>query len=90
MVPVIPPHKPKPSATAEIEAEILRAQARYAQLATEYESIDMAKRRALHELDMASLELKLAVERRIKADAQVEKARAGVLGIDYVPDLNES
>lgn len=50
----------------------------------EHEYIAQTTRRAIHELAMASLDLAAAQKRRINADAQLEKARAGVLGIDYV------
>lgn len=41
-----------------------------------------ATRRALHELELATIDLRAAENRRKVADSQVEKARAGVLGID--------
>lgn len=46
----------------------------------------MAKetRRALHELEITSRDLKLAEQRRSVAVAQLEKARAGLLGVEYV------
>jgi len=44
-----------------------------------------ASRRALHELDMAAIDLRAAEQRRKAADLQLEKARAGVLGVDAVP-----
>lgn len=53
-------------------------------LTQEHEPIAQATRRAFHELSMASLDLAAAQKRRINASAQLEKARAGVLGIDYV------
>jgi hypothetical protein len=41
-------------------------------------------RRALHELDMATIDLQAAEQRRRIADIQFEQARAGTLGIDAV------
>ena len=43
-----------------------------------------ATRRALHELDMAMLDLHAAEGRRKVAEGLTEKARAGTLGIDAV------
>jgi hypothetical protein len=43
-------------------------------------------RRALGELDMAALDLRMAEARRKIADTQLEKAKQGMLGIDFVPD----
>ncbi|OCH95489.1 hypothetical protein OBBRIDRAFT_720338 [Obba rivulosa] len=85
--PVIPPYKAKPS---EIEVEIARIQARHAPLLAEYEALSRATRRALFEVDVASIDLRLAESRRQIAEKQVEKARAGVLGIDYVAEVQES
>jgi hypothetical protein len=53
-----------------------------AHLASEYVLISRGTRRALHELDTATLDLRAAEGRRRVADSQLEKARAGVLGID--------
>ncbi|OBZ75726.1 hypothetical protein A0H81_04436 [Grifola frondosa] len=83
-LPAIPLYKPKPNASAEFEAEIARLRAHRAHITSEYATIAKATRRALHELDMASIDLKMAERRRAIADAQVEKARAGALGVDYV------
>lgn len=41
-----------------------------------------AARRAVHELDLAALDLHLAEERRKVSHAQLEKARVGALGVD--------
>lgn len=45
----------------------------------------MAKetRRAFHELELTTRDLKLAEQRRSIAAAQLEKARAGLLGVEY-------
>lgn len=39
----------------------------------------------MHEHDMAAIDLRAAEARRKIADSQMEKARAGVLGIDAIP-----
>ena len=51
-------------------------------LADEYEVSAREKRRAIHELELSTIELRAAETRRMVADAQLEKARQGVLGID--------
>lgn len=58
-------------------------------LAAEYAAHSKAVKRALHELEMASMELELAERRRAVADAQLEKARIGQLGIEYHPRPQE-
>jgi hypothetical protein len=65
--------------------QIARVQVHRAHLTSEYTHIAKATRRALHELEMASLDLRAAENRRKLADSHVEKARLGVLGIDYLP-----
>lgn len=45
-------------------------------------SLARAARRAVHELDLAQLDLNMAQERRKVAQAQLEKAKLGALGID--------
>ncbi|KAJ8454634.1 hypothetical protein ONZ51_g12917 [Trametes cubensis] len=81
---VIPTYQPKPSVTAEIEAEIARVHAHRMHLEAEYIQTAAAARRALHELDMSTLDLKMAEARRVIADRQLEKAQIGMLGIDYI------
>ncbi|KAI0336405.1 hypothetical protein GY45DRAFT_396009 [Cubamyces sp. BRFM 1775] len=82
--PVIPTYQPKPSVTAEIEAEIARVHAHRMHLETEYIQTAAAARRALHELEISTLDLKLAEARRGIADRQLEKAQIGMLGMDYI------
>lgn len=55
-------------------------------LSSEHKNIVKATRRALHELDVATLDLRAAEFRRKATSAQLEKAKAGVLGVDYVKD----
>jgi hypothetical protein len=53
-------------------------------LVSEYERNALDLRRALHELDMSTIDLKASENRRKLADEQLSKARMGVLGIDAV------
>ncbi|KAF5387038.1 hypothetical protein D9615_001659 [Tricholomella constricta] len=84
-MPQIPMKKLPPSLTPELDAELARLQAHRAHLASEYAQLEKGARRALHELDTATIDLRAAELRRRVADIQYEKARNGVLGIDYVP-----
>lgn len=65
--------------------QIARLRAHRVHLTLEHEPIAQDARRALHELEIASIDLTAAQNRREMAGAQLEKARAGVLGVDYVP-----
>jgi len=67
------------------EAELLRLRPHRMHLSTKYLDISKGARRALHELEMAMIDLRAAEQRRIVADEQLQKAREGTLGIDYVP-----
>ena len=49
----------------------------------EYGETLKAARKAMHEQEMTEIELAAAKMRREVADSQVEKARFGLLGIDY-------
>jgi hypothetical protein len=82
--PLIPVYQTKPSITPELDKEITRIQAHRAHLVSDYVQVAKATRRALHELDIATIDLRAAENRRKLADSQVEKARAGVLGINAV------
>lgn len=56
-----------------------------------HDQVSRTTRRALHELDMATIDLRMAETRRRIADAQVEKAKLGMLGIDRpTPDMAPS
>lgn len=54
-----------------------------ARAATEYAELSKATRRAVHELEIAGVDLNAARLRREVADAQMEKARMGLLGLHY-------
>ncbi|KII88709.1 hypothetical protein PLICRDRAFT_54536 [Plicaturopsis crispa FD-325 SS-3] len=81
-IPTLPPHKPRPNPIQEIEAELKRIEATRAHLAAERVRTLRATRRAQHELDLVSIDLRMAEGRRRVADQQVEQARIGQLGID--------
>ena len=51
------------------------------------ECVELSKntKRALHELDMATIDLRAAEARRKVADSHLERARVGMFGIDAVP-----
>ena len=63
-------------------AQIYRAQANRSHLAFDYLQRAKSLRRALHELDLATIDLRAAEIRRHIADVQLEKAKNGALGID--------
>lgn len=67
--------------------QIARLRAQRANLTSEYANVSKATRRALHELEMASFDLRTAEKRRKLADTHLDMARMGVLGIDYVPNI---
>lgn len=69
-----------PSITTELEA----ARVRRAQLDKARMDAAAAARRALHELDMAQTDLRFAEGRRRVAADQLEQAKSGVLGTDYI------
>ncbi|KAI1795996.1 hypothetical protein LXA43DRAFT_1090614 [Ganoderma leucocontextum] len=83
-VPVIPPYQPKPSITADIEADIARVRAHRTHIENEYIKIAKNTRKALNDLMIADIDLKNAESRRAVSSAQLEKARAGKLGIDFI------
>ncbi|KAI0079991.1 hypothetical protein K474DRAFT_1705240 [Panus rudis PR-1116 ss-1] len=72
------------------EQELANLKAQKLRLQTEYATLAKASKRALHELDLASIDLRLAEQRRMVADAQLDKARAGQLGIDYVRPITSA
>jgi len=84
-LPIIPSYEPKPSLTADLEQELTRLQAHRAHIASDCLQHEKGARRALHELDMATVDLRAAEGRRKIADMQLEKAKTGSLGIDGQP-----
>ncbi|TFK55197.1 hypothetical protein OE88DRAFT_1805579 [Heliocybe sulcata] len=62
---------------------------RLAFLQKEYVEKSRAAKRAVHEWELATIDLRLAEERRKVADSQLEKARAGQLGIEYVKEVKD-
>jgi hypothetical protein len=55
-----------------------------ARLSSDYLNIIRSTKRAHHEMDITAIDLRAAEMRRKVADGQMEKAKAGALGIDYV------
>lgn len=64
--------------------QLARLRSVHVGLAKSYGNIMTARSRAQHELAMSMIELDLAEKRRIIADSQLDRAREGALGIDYV------
>jgi hypothetical protein len=63
--------------------QIKELQSHRVRVVAEYAEISKAARRAVHELEMSNVDLNAARMRREIADAQMEKARIGLLGLDY-------
>ncbi|KNZ75344.1 hypothetical protein J132_03554 [Termitomyces sp. J132] len=82
-LPAIPVKQLPESPTEQLDKEIARLQLQRAHLTTDYTNLAKEVRRALHELDTTTIDLHAAELRRKVADAQHEKARCGLLGIDY-------
>ncbi|KAF8078115.1 hypothetical protein FPV67DRAFT_1464230 [Lyophyllum atratum] len=87
-LPHIPIPKLPPSLTPDFDAEIARLQVHRAHLASEYTQLAKGNRRALHELDLSTIDLRAAELRRKVADIQYQKARNGALGIDYAVETS--
>ncbi|KAK7440195.1 hypothetical protein VKT23_017137 [Stygiomarasmius scandens] len=66
-----------------IKKQIVLAQKQVFSLSLEYGNVQKTTRRALHEFEMASFDLRAAVKKRESTRAQLELAREGVLGIDF-------
>ncbi|KAF8905983.1 hypothetical protein CPB84DRAFT_1770722 [Gymnopilus junonius] len=82
-LPNIPKYE-RPKQLTEIEQEL----SKYETLRRNYASNHLAEvkelRRALHELDMTTIDLRAAETRHRIADLQLEKAKTGTLGIEAV------
>jgi len=76
------PDSKKNTKTLDPDLDIYRAQANRSHLAFDYLQRAKSLRRALHELDLATIDLRAAEIRRHIADVQLEKAKNGALGID--------
>ncbi|KAG6334561.1 hypothetical protein ID866_4537 [Astraeus odoratus] len=83
-LPVLPrcPPQVKFSARLEEDPDHIRQLAYLAQVSDEARKAGKAWRRALHELDLATLEVKAAQQRHELAETLRKRAHAGVLGID--------
>lgn len=71
----------------QLAAAQATSKAHRATLRAQYMSLEKVTRRALQELETANLELRAVEGRRKVADTHLEKARAGALGIEYIPPL---
>ncbi|KAF9483834.1 hypothetical protein BDN70DRAFT_873215 [Pholiota conissans] len=80
-LPPIPKYS-KPNDTDALESEIARLQGHRGHLNVEHFQHVSNSRKALQELDMASIELHAAENRRRITELQLEMARTGSLGID--------
>jgi len=80
-LPTIPKYAPPP-ALVHVEQEILKLQSQRNHLATEHLQQVTGLRRALQELEFATIDLHAAESRRRVADHQLVLANAGSLGID--------
>ena len=65
-------------------SQIARLRSHRQHLEHEYNTIAKLARRAVNELAIADVDLKVAEMRRATTSAHLEKARAGMLGIDFV------
>lgn len=52
----------------------------------EYQTLKLATRRALHELELSNLEVRAAELRRKASSRQLEMAKSGLLGVDCEED----
>jgi len=81
-LPTIPRYDGKPRFSAAYESEYNRLEAHRAHAGAECRRCFKASRRAFHELEMVTLDLRAAHHRRELAEAHRKKAHHGQLGID--------
>ncbi|KAF9228659.1 hypothetical protein BS17DRAFT_203259 [Gyrodon lividus] len=81
-LPIIPRYEAKPKFSSTYETEFNRLDAHRAHAAAECKRCLKASRRAFHELDMTTLDLRAAQHRRELAENHRKKAHHGQLGID--------
>jgi len=81
--PPIPPHEVKEVVKESLNKEIVRLASLNVSQKAAAEPLIRAAERSRHELEMGLLELYAAGERRKVAAAQVEEARAGMLGVGH-------
>ncbi|KAF8969902.1 hypothetical protein BDZ97DRAFT_171101 [Flammula alnicola] len=80
-----PPAQERDKHLVDLEIEISKLQTQRAHFASEHFQQVKGLRRVLQELDMATIDLQAAENRRRVADMQLEQAKTGVLGIDAPP-----
>ncbi|KAN0075339.1 hypothetical protein V8E55_011362 [Tylopilus felleus] len=88
-LPAIPRYDAKPRFSAAYESEYNRLEAHRAHAATECRRCFKASRRAFHELEMTTLDLRAAQLRRELAESHRKKAHHGQLGIDAESAVNK-
>jgi len=66
-----------------LAVEITHARNQRERAANEYIQSLLATRRAMHELELLEIDVRAAEMRRIIADDLLERAKAGLLGIEY-------
>ncbi|KAF8436959.1 hypothetical protein L210DRAFT_968844 [Boletus edulis BED1] len=88
-LPTIPRYDAKPRFSAAYESEYSRVEAHRAHAAAECRRCFKASRRAFHELEMATLDLRAAQHRRELAESHRKKAHHGQLGIDAESMVNK-
>lgn len=71
--------------TALAFLQLVRYRSTRVHINQDYDQKSRNTRRALHELDMATIDLRMAETRKKIAGVQLEKAKHGMLGIDAVP-----
>ncbi|THH20364.1 hypothetical protein EW146_g988 [Bondarzewia mesenterica] len=82
VLPPIPVYNPLAKSGAH---DFTRLETAHAHVASDYVQNAQKLRRARIELEFATIDLRAAEQRREVADAQLEQARAGMLGIDATP-----
>ncbi|EPT05958.1 hypothetical protein FOMPIDRAFT_83947 [Fomitopsis schrenkii] len=78
-----PKTEPDDPVLKALTAEIAGAQKIRLAAAEEYKSMLLQKQRTTHELQLANLDLRAAQMRRMIAEDQLERAKAGELGVEY-------
>ncbi|KAH7889909.1 hypothetical protein F5I97DRAFT_609700 [Phlebopus sp. FC_14] len=81
-LPTIPKYEARPKFSSVYESELSRIEAHRAHAASECKKSWKASRRASHELDMATLDLRAAQHRRELAESHRKRAHHGQLGIE--------
>ncbi|KAF7789528.1 hypothetical protein EIP86_000474 [Pleurotus ostreatoroseus] len=84
-LPEIPQWKRTGAIPLLVPRELAQIIARKERVTAEYHEIARETRRAVHEYEMACIDLRAAESKRKVANGQLELARSGLLGIEYRP-----